>query len=129
MELSEVLLNVIEEQHPVATLIKKTKSLGNDQQDVKLSYQAFCCAMLAKEAKNNMQKIEYINSYAKYINNALSLNENCYEARLFRVSVEKKLTNVAFEKHIDQDTDFLNRNVSNLKDENLRRITQKVLSL
>ena len=35
MELSEVLLNVIEEQHPVATLIKKTKSLGDDQEDVK----------------------------------------------------------------------------------------------
>lgn len=129
MELSEVLLNVIEEQRPVASLIKEIKLLGNEQQDVKLSYQAFCCAMLAKEATNNMQKIEYINSYAKYITNALNLNENCYEARLFRVSVEKKLTNVAFEKHIDQDTDFLNKNISNLKDENLIKITQKVLSL
>lgn len=129
MELSEVLLNVIEEQQPVISLIKKTKSLGNEQQDIKLSYQAFCCAMLAKEATNNMQKIEYINSYAKYISDALNLNESCYEARLFRVSVEKKLTNVAFENHIDQDIDFLNKNVKNLKDENLRRITQKVLSL
>lgn len=129
MQLSEILISIIEEQHPIAALIKGTKSLGDDQQDVKLSYQAFCCAMLAKETTNNIQKIEYINSYAKYINNALSINKNCYEARLFRMSVEKKLTNVVFEKHIDQDTDFLKNNISNLKDENLRKVTQKVLSL
>ena len=129
MELSEVLMNVIDGQDPITTLINKTKSLGDDQQDVKLSYQAFCCAMLAKETTNNLQKIEYINSYAKYINNALSINENCYEARLFRISVEKKLTNVAFENHIEKDASFLENNMSNLKDENLRKVTQKVLGL
>lgn len=129
MELSETLLKVIEGQNKVESLVKKIKTLSCNQQDIKLSYQAFCCAMLAREAKSNLQKVEYINSYAKYITNALNLNENCYEARLFRVSVEKKLTNVAFEKHIDQDTDFLNKNIGYLKDENLIKITQKVLSL
>lgn len=129
MEISEVLLQVIEEQQPVATLIKKTKALSDKDQDVKLSYQAFCCAMLAKESGNNIQKIEYLNSYVKYINNAVSLNENCYEARLFRASIEKNLTKVVFEKHIEQDKDFLKNNVHNVQDKNLKRITEKVLSL
>ncbi|QDP85578.1 hypothetical protein FNJ88_08385 [Chryseobacterium sp. SNU WT5] len=129
MKLSQVLLNVIEEQESVKALVEKTKTISAAQNDVKFSYQAFCCALMAKDAKNNLQKIEYINSYARYMNSALELNENCYEARLFRVSVEKKLKNVNFENHISQDSDFLKCHVESLQDEHLKKVTNKVLSL
>ncbi|QDP85566.1 hypothetical protein FNJ88_08325 [Chryseobacterium sp. SNU WT5] len=129
MELSQILLHVIEEKESVKKLVEKTKTAKNTKDEVKFSYQAFCCALMAKETTNNLQKIEYINAYAKYLNSALELNTECYEARLFRVSVEKKLQNVDFKNHITQDTYFLRANVGIIKDENLKKITNKILSL
>ena len=94
----------------------------------KYAYQAFCYAMLAKDSSSILQKGKYIQQYGEFINKAIVINENCYEARLLRFIVERKLENVKFVSHQEIDKNFLFANMDLLNDDCLKHITQKTLA-
>ncbi|HEU4552188.1 MAG TPA: hypothetical protein VFS25_05115 [Chitinophaga sp.] len=94
----------------------------------KYAYQAFCYAMMAKEATGLLQKGKYIQQYGEFIGKSIVIKSDCYEARLMRFIVEKRLTEVEFVSHKQVDMEFLAANVSSIKDDCLKHITLKALA-
>lgn len=94
----------------------------------KNAYQAFCCALLAKQAKSLMQKGQYIKEYNQFIQRSLLINPNCVISRLIRLMVEKRLENVRFVSHIEEDSLFLSGRVRTVCEEEIKRLINKTLA-
>jgi len=112
--LSNLLTEILDQNKKVDSLINMLKNDTTIEEDKKYAYQAFCCAILARQAEKMLQKGEYIQAYYKYICNALAINENCFEARLFRFIIEKSLTKVEFVSHHEEDKQFLRATIENI---------------
>lgn len=124
-------IDVAYEEKSVSDLIKvlTDKNIANMiTEDEKNAYQAFCCALLAKEAKNIMQKGQYIQEYNIFIQKSLYINYDCIVARLIRLMVETQLQDVNFTSHIDDDSHFLSENINTSSDEELIKLIIKILS-
>jgi hypothetical protein len=94
----------------------------------KYAYQAFCYAMMAREASGMLQKGKYIQQYGVFIGKSSGINNDCYEARLMRFIIEKKLSDVGFVSHTETDIEFLSTNVEAVQDDCLKHVTLKALS-
>lgn len=94
----------------------------------KYAYQAFCYAMMAKEASGLIQKGKYIQQYGECIGKSIVIKNDCYEARLMRFIVEKKLEDVTFVSHKEMDMEFLSAHVATITDDCLKHITLKALA-
>ncbi len=92
------------------------------------AYQAFCYAIMAKQASSIIQKGKYIMQYDEFINKAVAIKNECYEARLLRFMVEKKLEHVEFVSHQQADKEFLSKNIVLINDDCLKHITQNALA-
>lgn len=97
------------------------------EQSTRFAFQAFCCAMLAKEAKGLMQKAQYIKEYWEFIQQSLQINSDSIEGHLVRLMVEKQLENVNFISHIEEDSSFLLSVVDNIRDLTIKELIEKVL--
>ncbi|EGJ72494.1 hypothetical protein Bcop_2340 [Bacteroides coprosuis DSM 18011] len=114
---------------PVSVLIE---ILNNDtdqiQANEKYAYQAFCCALLARNERINwLQKGQYIQEYDSYIRKSISINPESILARLIRLMVEEKLENVKFIDHIEIDRVFLHENKNLAVDVYLKELIIKTL--
>ncbi len=113
---------------PVSILIE---ILNNDTDQIqtseKYAYQAFCCALLARNEKKWLQKGQYIKEYDSYIRKSISINPESILARLIRLMVEEKLENVKFTDHIDIDRVFLHENKDLAVDIYLKELIIKTL--
>jgi hypothetical protein len=94
----------------------------------KYAYQAFCCALLAKQANALLQKGKYIKEYAAFMQKALLIDINCIEARLIRLMVEKKLENVSFTSFAQEDILFLSNQLPSVEDNYIRELILKAIS-
>jgi hypothetical protein len=124
---SNAFYKVVQAEAKIDELITaiKTTSLPASE---KYAYQAFCYAMMAKEASGMLQKGKYIQQYGEFIGKSIVINSDCYEARLMRFIVEKKLAEVNFVSHKQTDIEFLTTNVENIQDDCLKHVTLKALS-
>ena len=125
-KVSHSFYKVVQSNAKIEELIETIKA-NNLPASEKYAYQAFCYAMMAKEASSMIQKGKYIKQYGEFINKAMIIENNCYEARLLRYIVEKKLENVGFISHQEIDKEFLSVNINSLNDDCLKHITQKAL--
>lgn len=73
---SEIFYNVIKEDEQFDTLIKIIKK-DDLNPSAKGAYQAFCCAMLAKNSKNYLQKGKYIKQYGLLIEKSFMADSEC----------------------------------------------------
>lgn len=90
--IQSVFYQVANETKPVSFFIDiLTKEEWEIPQDEKSAYQAFCCALLARNEKKLMQKGQYIKEYDLFIQKSFSINPDCIVGRLIRMMVEKKL--------------------------------------
>jgi hypothetical protein len=124
---SNAFYKVVQAEGKVEDLISAIKSTSLPASE-KYAYQAFCYAMMAKEASGMLQKGKYIQQYGEFIGKSIVIDGNCYEARLMRFLVEKRLTEVDFVNHKQTDMEFLSANVADLQDDCLKHITLKALS-
>mgnify|MGYP005788177273 CR=1 FL=1 len=97
------------------------------EQSRRFAFQAFCCAILAKEAKGLMQKAQYIREYWEFIQQSLQISPESVEGHLVRLMVEKQLENVNFVSHVQEDSNFLLGIVSNIQDIAIKELIEKVL--
>jgi len=117
----EIFYKVIQRERTIEDLItqvKKDKSLHADR----YAFQAFCCAMLAKESKSYLQKGKYIKQYASFITKALTIDSDCTIARLIRYMIESKLEQVQFTSHKEEDLEFLKEAAHTAEDQNLKQL-------
>lgn len=123
-------LEVAHDKKPVPDLINAltdknvADNIGEDERN---AYQAFCCALLAKQVKNIMQKGQYIQEYALFIQKSLFVNPDCIISRLIRLMVEKQLQNVNFTNHINEDSQFISERTNTLTDEGLKELINEIL--
>lgn len=117
----EIFYKVIQRERTIEDLItqvKKDKSLHADR----YAFQAFCCAMLAKESKSYLQKGKYIKQYASFITKSLKIDKDCIIARLIRYMIESKLEQVQFTSHQEEDLEFLKQTAQTVEDQNLKQL-------
>lgn len=129
-KVSVIFLEVAQKKISVSILINAlntNKGCEGLEQSTRLALQAFCCAMLAKEANGLMQKAQYIREYGEFIQQALLINPDSIEGHLVRLMVEKQLENVNFVSHIKEDSIFLLGIVSDIQDLPIKELTEKVL--
>lgn len=112
---------ILKEEEKIESLIEAIKISDLDS-SIKNSYRAFCCAILAKNSANHLQKGKYIKQYGLFIAKAFELDANLIEGRLIRLIIEQKLENVKFINHTSEDLKFLKENYSSVDDEKLREI-------
>jgi hypothetical protein len=112
---------------PIELLINNIKNVRSES-SIKYAFQAFCCAVLARQSNSMLQKGKYIQQYGEFINRAIRADHICFETRLIRFLVEKNLTNVQFESHQSIDRGFLNEQLAVIEDKGLIEITSKALS-
>lgn len=124
-KLSAVFYQVVKNKSPLEDLIKEVKTDKNPPAQ-KYAYQAFCCAMLAKQSKSYLQKGKYIKQYAEFLTKSLMIDGQGIEARLIRLMIERKLENVKFTSHAEEDTVFLKDQLAGVTDENLKELIQNV---
>lgn len=129
--LSNIFLEVAQKRMPVSKLIEGLLDIeGYEQldQSTRLAYQAFCCALLAKEDRKLMQKAQYVNEYWEFIHQALLIDGNSTIGHLIRLMVEKQLDNVNFESHIQADLAFMMNVVNDIQDTALKELIEKVIT-
>lgn len=126
-KVSNAFYRVVQAEAKIEDLISAIKSTPLPASE-KYAYQAFCYAMMAKEAAGMLQKGKYIQQYGEFIGKSIVIDSNCYEARLMRFIVEKRLTEVDFVNHKQTDMEFLSANVAGVQDDCLKHITLKALS-
>lgn len=125
-KVSHSFYKVVHSEAKIEELIETIKANKLPKSE-RYAYQAFCYAMMAKEASSMIQKGKYIQQYGEFINKAMIIENDCYEARLFRFIVEKRLENVGFISHQQMDKEFLSVNMNLMNDDCLKHITQKAL--
>ena len=118
---TQVFYQVVKNQNSIKELIRAVKE-DTAASSERYAYQAFCCAMLAKESKSYIQKGKYIKQYGQFISKALFIDEHCTPSRLIRLLIECKLEGVAFKSHIEEDTVFLLEQLDNITDEILKEL-------
>jgi len=118
---SEIFYGAVKKDKSIDLLIKEVKK-GDLDSSTKYAYQAFCCAILAKESTSYLQKGKYIKQYGQFITKSLENNSNSIEGRLVRLLIEQNLENVKFVSHTKEDTEFLKANVNNVEDSNIKEL-------
>ncbi len=124
---SEIFYNVIKKEEQVDALIKVIKK-DDLNPSAKGAYQAFCCAMLAKNSKNYVQKGKYIKQYGLLIAKAFMADPKCIEARIVRLLIEQKMENVKFVNHTAEDLKFLIENYNSVEDIKLKEIISNLIN-
>jgi hypothetical protein len=94
----------------------------------KYAYQSFCCALLAKQATGLLQKGKYIKEYGFFIQKAFLIDDNCLEAHLIRLMVEKRLEKVSFTSFANEDIQFLTGKLPSIEDQSIRELILKAIS-
>ncbi len=125
-KISELFYNVVKNKEKIAPLIEEIKN-NNLDPSIKYAYQAFCCAMLAKNSDSYLQKGKYIKQYGLFITKSFEADSNCIEARLVRLLIEQKLENVKFINHTSEDSEFLTKNYESIEDDKLKEIISIVI--
>ena len=102
-----------------------TSAESSDKKEI-LAYQAYCCALMARDAKSRLQQIQYVKEYNALIQHSLYLDSQGISARLVRFLIEKNLKNVIFVSHADEDRQFLTEHAADDKD--MEELIEKILA-
>lgn len=93
----------------------------------RLSLQAFCCALLADEAKNFMQAKQYLEEFVEYLNNAFNITGDDYVPRLIRYMVESRMHDAEIVSHTEEDIRLLDERKGEIADADLRSFVDELL--
>ncbi len=125
-DIPEVFFKLVNKEGTLDSLIKELKKEVLNPCEM-YACQAFCCAVLAKNSTNYLNKRKYIKQYDIFISRAFNENPYSIEARLIRFMVEQKLKNVEFVEHILEDLNFLKKQYGLIEDMRLKEVIYKIV--
>ena len=92
---------------------------------VKQGYLGVALAVSASFSKNIFTKIGDFNKGKKMIDQAIEVDDKNIELRLIRLSIQANAPKIAgYYRNIDEDKDFIKKNLSNVNDPNLKQFIQ-----
>lgn len=126
-KIKQTFLSLVRGNVPVNKMIPLLvgQNAGRDKKEI-LAYQAYCCALMARDAKSRLQQIQYVKEYNTLIQHSLYLDSQGISARLVRFLIEKNLKNVIFVSHADEDRQFLTEHAADDKD--MEELIEKILA-
>lgn len=126
-KIKQTFLSLVRGNVPVNKMIPLLvgQNAGGDKKEI-LAYQAYCCALMARDAKSRLQQIQYVKEYNTLIQHSLYLDSQGLSARLVRFLIEKNLKNVIFVSHADEDRQFLTEHAADDKD--MEELIEKILA-
>lgn len=126
-KIKQTFLSLVRGNVPVNKMIPLLvgQNAGSDKKEI-LAYQAYCCALMARDAKSRLQQIQYVKEYNTLIQHSLYLDSQGISARLVRFLIEKNLKNVIFVSHADEDRQFLTEHAADDKD--MEELIEKILA-
>lgn len=98
---------------------------SEDKSAVKQGYLGVALAVSASFSKNIFTKIGDFNKGKKMIDQAIEVDGKNIELRLIRLSIQANAPKIAgYYRNIDEDKDFIKKNLSNVNDQNLKQFIQ-----
>lgn len=94
-------------QYDVDAFIKDVLSTKDLFLVDRLSFQAFCCALLADKTKDILQIKQYFKEVCEYLNQSLSIDNEGYTPHLVRLMIESHMHDAQFIDHRPEDSHFI----------------------
>ena len=98
---------------------------SEDKSAVKQGYLGVALAVSASFSKNIFTKIGDFNKGKKMIDQAIEVDGKNIELRLIRLGIQANAPKIAgYYRNIDEDKDFIKKNLSKVNDQNLKQFIQ-----